>query len=113
SMSGVTKAPCPKSVRMLHSPSMADSRPRVLVTDTEYRKAGASFLSAAGLECLPAPGAEADLASAIREAHASHVIVGARIYSGALYEALPAGGVIARFGVGHDGIDKARATAAG
>jgi phosphoglycerate dehydrogenase-like enzyme len=30
-----------------------------------------------------------------------------------LYEALPRGGVIARFGVGHDGIDKAKATAAG
>src|SRR6185295_14387229 len=50
---------------------------------------------------------------AIREAKATYVIVGARIYSGALYEALPAGGVIARFGVGHDGIDKAKATAAG
>src|SRR5258705_10064051 len=98
---------------MLNSRSMADSRPRVLVTDTEYRKAGLEFLSAPGLECLRAPDAEADLAAAIREAHASHVIVGARIYSGAVYEALRAGGVIARFGVGHDGIDKAKATAAG
>ena len=33
--------------------------------------------------------------------------------SGALYDAMPRGGLIARFGVGHDGIDKARATAAG
>ena len=41
------------------------------------------------------------------------MVVGARPYSGALYDALPAGGVIARFGVGHDGIDKARATEAG
>ena len=85
----------------------------MLVTDAEYRKADVSFQSAPGLECLRAPDAEADLASAVREAHAAHVIVGARIYSGALYDALPAGGVIARFGVGHDGIDKARATAAG
>ena len=92
---------------------MADSRPKVLVTETEYLKAEASFLSARGLECRRAPDAEADLASAIREAQAAHVIVGARIYAGALYEALRPGCVVARFGVGHDGIDKARATAAG
>jgi phosphoglycerate dehydrogenase-like enzyme len=97
---------------MLNSCCVANARPRVVVTETEYRKAEAGFVSAPGLECLRAPDAEADLASAIREAHASHVIVGARIYSGALYEALQAGGVIARFGVGHDGIDKAKATAA-
>jgi phosphoglycerate dehydrogenase-like enzyme len=91
---------------------MTTTRPTVLVTDTEYRKADPSFVSAPGLECVRAPEAEADLAVAVREAHASHVIVGARIYAGALYEALPPGGVIARFGVGHDGIDKARATRA-
>jgi phosphoglycerate dehydrogenase-like enzyme len=84
----------------------------VLVTELEYRKGEASFVSVAGLECLRAPAAETDLALAIREARASYVIVGAGTYSGALYEALPAGGVIARFGVGHDGIDKAKATAA-
>jgi phosphoglycerate dehydrogenase-like enzyme len=98
---------------MLNSCDMANSRPRVLVTESEYRKAEACFLSAPGLECLSAPDAEADLASALREAHAPYVVVGPRTYSGALYEALPAGGVIARFGVGHDGIDKARATEAG
>jgi glyoxylate reductase len=92
---------------------MANSRPRVLVTDSEYRKAEARFASAPGLECLRAPDAEEALASAIREAHASHAIVGPAAYSGALYQALPAGGVIARFGVGHDGIDKTRATASG
>jgi phosphoglycerate dehydrogenase-like enzyme len=83
------------------------------VTDPEYRKAEAGFSSAPGLSCLSAPEGEADLASAIRETHAQYVIVGPRAYSGALYEALPAGGVIARFGVGHDGIDKRRATEAG
>jgi phosphoglycerate dehydrogenase-like enzyme len=85
----------------------------VLVTESEYRKAEARFLSARGLECLRAPDVEADLAAAIRAAHASHVVVGAAIYSGALYDSLQPGSVIARFGVGHDGIDKARATEAG
>jgi phosphoglycerate dehydrogenase-like enzyme len=89
------------------------AKPRVLVTELEYRKAEVSFVSALGLECLCAPDDEADLAAAIRTAHAAHVVVGPRIYSGPLYEALPAGAVIARFGVGHDGIDKAKATAAG
>src|SRR5204862_5034694 len=77
------------------------------------RKAEACFVSAPRLECMRAPDREADLASAIRETHAAHVVVGPQTYGSALYEALPAGGVIARFGVGHDGIDKAKATAAG
>jgi len=98
---------------MLHSRNMANSRPKVLVTESEYRKAEVCFLSAAGLECLRAPDVEADLASAIREVHAASVVVGPGTYCGALYEALQAGGVIARFGVGHDGIDKAKATEAG
>jgi phosphoglycerate dehydrogenase-like enzyme len=85
----------------------------VLVTESEYRKAEACFVSSFRLECRRAPGREADLVSAIREARASHVVVGAQAYAGALYDALPAGGVIARFGVGHDGIDKAKATKAG
>ena len=92
---------------------MADSRPRVLVTESEYKKAEGCFLSAPGLECRRAPDDEADLASALREARAVYVVVGPRPYSGALYEALPPGGVIARFGVGHENIDKSRATAAG
>ena len=92
---------------------MANSTPRVLVTESEYRKAEARFLSAPGLQCLRAPDGEADLASAVHKARASHVVVGPGTYGGALYDALHAGGVIARFGVGHDGIDKARATAAG
>ena len=92
---------------------MASSRRKVLVTEPEYRKAEASFLSAPGFACLRAPEAEGDLAPAIRDARASYVVVGPRSYSGALYDALPKGGVIARFGVGHDGIDKTKATAAG
>jgi phosphoglycerate dehydrogenase-like enzyme len=92
---------------------MTNSRPKVLVTESEYRKAEACFVSAPGLECRPAPDGEVDLVLAIREAHAAHVIVGPQTYAGPLYDALPAGGVIARFGVGHDGIDKAKATEAG
>ena len=85
----------------------------MLVTESEYRKAERRFASAPGLECLPAPDVETDLAAALRQTHASHAIVGPRTYAGALYDALRPGAVIARFGVGHDGIDTARATDAG
>lgn len=62
---------------------------------------------------MPAPNAEPELARAIAVSGARHVIVGSYIYSSELYAALPRGGVIARFGVGHDGVDKAKATGAG
>jgi phosphoglycerate dehydrogenase-like enzyme len=102
-----------KTLSMLNSPEMPQSKPRVLVTEAEYRKAEACFVSARALECLPAPDDEADLAPAVRKMHARHVVVGLRAYSDVLYDALEAGGVIARFGVGHDRIDKVRATEAG
>ena len=97
---------------MLDSGGMA-ARRVVLVTRVEYRKAEGVFQSEPSLRCEPAPDDESALAGAVRASGASHVVVGSRPYAGSLYEALPAGGVIARFGVGHDGIDKGRATAAG
>lgn len=85
---------------------------KVAVTELEYRKAQAVFAGAAkdGIECFSVPTAEADLAKAIKEHGAGHVIVGVDAYKGPLYETLPRGGVIARFGVGHDGVNKELAT---
>ena len=88
-------------------------KPIVLVTVSEYRKGEDRFTAARGLDCRPAPAAEDDLAAVVRDLNVRYVIVGGRPYTGPLYDALPAGGVIARFGVGHDGIDKTRATARG
>jgi len=87
----------------------------VLVTEVEYAKAKAVFEGARadGLDCRPVDIDEATLAAAVRSERCRAVIVGVERYEDALYEALPAGGVIARFGVGHDGVDKARATKAG
>jgi phosphoglycerate dehydrogenase-like enzyme len=85
----------------------------VLVTDSEYRKAPDVFASATPLLCHPAPGDEDALAAAIVSERARHVIVGHRPYRGPLYAALERGGVIARFGVGHEGLDKAQAAARG
>ena len=89
--------------------------PTILVTQLEYDKAKAIFdgaEAARGLRCLPAPRDEAALAEAVRQHEAVAVILGVDPYAAALYAALPEGGVIARFGVGHDGVDKAKATAA-
>lgn len=92
---------------------MPDTRTLVLVTQSEYAKGESCFAAAEGLECRRVTDDEPALAAAIRETQTRYAIVGNRQYSGPLYEALPRGGVIARFGVGHDGIDKAKATAAG
>jgi phosphoglycerate dehydrogenase-like enzyme len=85
----------------------------VVVTRPEYVKAEAEFRTAEGVACVPVPPEEAELSDVIRSRRLKHAIVGVTQYSGSLYEALGAGGVVARFGVGHDGIDKSRATARG
>lgn len=85
----------------------------VLVTDAEYRRAEDLFREVEDFDCAVAPSDEAGLAAAIRAAGVRHVIVGHQKYEGPLYDALPRGGVIARFGVGHDGVDKNKATERG
>jgi phosphoglycerate dehydrogenase-like enzyme len=79
----------------------------IVVTEREYNKAKSVFSSANnGIKCIPVPEDEHLLAEKILSLDARHVIVGAKKFAGPLYEALPEGGLIARFGVGHDGIDK-------
>ena len=84
----------------------------VLVTDTEFKRAPEVF-SSAPVACVAVPGDELTLAREVKERGARYVIVGSVNYTGPIYDALPQGGVIARFGVGHDGIDKDKATTAG
>lgn len=84
---------------------------RIAVTQTEYDKAREAFSNPPpGYECLRAPAPEPQLAAFIQEHQALHAIVGTAPYAGALYAALSTGGVIARFGVGHDGVNKDLAT---
>ena len=87
----------------------------ILVTDVEYEKGKDAFEQASGgdLDLRSAPHDEAALSEAVQAAGARAVIIGGERYVGPLYEALPRGGVIARFGVGHDAVDKERATRAG
>jgi phosphoglycerate dehydrogenase-like enzyme len=85
----------------------------VLVTEPEFRRAPDVFASVDAVRCTAVPGDELALARAVVSHGARYVIVGSVRYSSELYNALPRGGVIARFGVGHDGIDKQQATRSG
>lgn len=90
----------------------------ILVSQAEYVKGQAVFQAAAEPTVRPAPAEERELAAAVRAAGARAVIVGVAPYVGPLYEALaavagPRGAIIARFGVGHDSIDKRQAAARG
>jgi phosphoglycerate dehydrogenase-like enzyme len=89
------------------------STPTVVVTEPEFKRAESTFASAAGLRCVPAPVEEDALVRAIQESGATHAVVGGKPYQGPLYTAIRPGRVLARFGVGHDGIDKRQATEAG
>jgi len=71
------------------------------------------FSAATRVRCHQAPGDEDGLCDAIRRLGATHAIVGPRVYRERLYATLPKGSVLARFGVGYDGINLARATEAG
>ena len=85
----------------------------VIVTEPEFYKAETIFAAAQGLRCVVAPAKEGELADVIRRTGAHAAVVGVLPYRDGLYAVLPKGGVVARFGVGHDGIDKAAATRAG
>ncbi len=83
----------------------------ILVTEPEYGKAEAVFREARDVCCEPAPSEESALAARVADRGARAVIVGVTSYRGPLYEVLGkhGGGLIARFGVGHDSIDKSLA----
>jgi phosphoglycerate dehydrogenase-like enzyme len=92
---------------------MSSPHPLVAVTEPEYRRGEPVFASASNLTCIIAPSPEDDLVEAIRQSGARHAVVGPVPYRDGLYKALPRGSVLARFGVGHESVDKVRATEAG
>ena len=85
----------------------------VVVTETEFRRAESTFTSTPGFDCRVAPGAEDALCDAVVQHGARAAIVGSSPYRERLYTILSPGGLIARFGVGYDNIDRPRATTAG
>lgn len=92
---------------------------RILIGEKEYAKGAAVFPHVPDFEFLPAPAPEDELAALLRrEPQVRAVIVGMTPYRGSLYRALQANAagapsLIARFGVGHENIDKPLARAHG
>jgi len=86
---------------------------RVVVTEPEFVRPGTIFRERTDVVFHVVPSEEAAVAAAVVETGARHAIVGPRPYRDRLYDALGRGSVLARFGVGYDGIDLAKASAAG
>jgi phosphoglycerate dehydrogenase-like enzyme len=85
----------------------------VLVTEPEYRRGVEVFSSRTDLTCIATPPDEDSLSDAVERSGARYVVIGSVPYRGRLYSTLPRGGVLARYGVGHDSVDKIKATRAG
>jgi lactate dehydrogenase-like 2-hydroxyacid dehydrogenase len=88
--------------------------PRILVTEKAYDKGQSVFHAATDVAFQPAAEMESALAAAVLDCGARAIVVGSERYEGPLYEALaraaagkPA--LLARFGVGHDNVDKSLA----
>ena len=85
---------------------------KICITEKEFNKARDIFTSSQ-FEFMPVPCDEVTVAEAILRHNCAAAVLGVELYVNELYAALPGGGLIARFGVGHDGIDKQKASAAG
>lgn len=86
----------------------------VLASPQQFAKGGNVFRLAEEVDVKEVPGEEQPLAEAVLARNCRAVIVGSDPYCGPLYEALAKtggsrGAIIARFGVGHDNVDKALA----
>ena len=89
----------------------------ILMTAKEYEKAKGVVADVPEMKVLPTAAEESELAENIRKYSVNCVIVGVENYTGPLYDALYSvaqtdganksfDALIARFGVGHEGIDK-------
>ena len=88
----------------------------IYVSEISYNKARSTFEKVSletGYTFEPVNEEEAHLAQAIKDNDIKAFIADIYPYTNELYSAIPAGGIIARYGVGHDSIDKDLATANG
>ncbi len=90
---------------------------RILVSEVSYQKARSTFESINDSQSdfvfQPAAEDEASLSALVASEGIRGFIADLEPYQGPLYTALGNGGVISRYGVGHDSIDKDAARAAG
>lgn len=88
-------------------------KPVVVVVDSIYHKAKAVFDAITDFQIKVASAEENSLAVVLAREDAFCVVLDAKQYKGPLYEHLPQGGLIARFGVGYDGVDLEKAARCG
>lgn len=88
-------------------------RPVICVVDRLYKRSKDTFDAAGDLEFVTVGRTEAEMQQGIRDSGAKAVVLATDPYTDALYATLPKGGLIARYGVGHDNVDKALATRRG
>ena len=81
----------------------------VPVTRPEYDKGKSVFAGASEYQFTSVATDEASVAEAVRSNGCRAVVLGVENYVGPLYESLPEGGIILRFGIGTDGIDLGQA----
>jgi len=88
----------------------------IFVSEISYNKAKSTFeriQEETGYVFQPTDETEPALAEAIKANDVKAFIADIYPYTNELYTALPEGGIIARYGVGHDSVDKEKATANG
>eukprot|EP00903_Cladosiphon_okamuranus_P003748 g3746.t1 len=101
-------------VQLLNTTFM--SKQTIFVSEISYAKGEEVFTRLSentGFTFTSVPEDEPTLSSLIREQNVRGFIADVHPYTGELYSALPSGSAISRFGVGHDSIDKEKASAAG
>lgn len=81
------------------------SKPNVLVTNESYNRGKQIYDAIEDFHIIPAPVEEERLAALVAEHNAFAVVLGPETYTGSLYAAMKEKGVLARFGVGWDGVD--------
>lgn len=93
--------------------SQNSKKPVVIITEKTYRKGKRVFDSATNFRVITAVANEEALSNVIRKEDPVAVVIGTEKYTGPLYESLQKGAVIARFGVGCDGVNFSKAKGKG
>lgn len=81
----------------------------IVIVESVFHKGKAVFEQVDDLRIVVASENEDDLAQVVAENEAFGVVIGVERYTQALYNRLPSGGIIARYGVGYDGVDLKKA----
>ena len=81
----------------------------VPVTQPEYAKGEMVFAHVDDCQFVPVSSDEVSVAALVRMHGCRAVVLGVERYVGPLYQAVPEGGIILRFGVGTDSIDRVQA----